>query len=219
MSRSYLESLSSADLISLADDYGIDVPDDLNRRFIIGELLEIATELHQEKGEDIDIVSGDGASLASDTLPESFNETQIGVVLRNPVWAFVYWDIKEADLTRLREDFDFSALVLRVAFFADEDAPVPQESFDVQIALSDREQYVLLPAGKRFFRIDIIALFSGKAEENLAISRKVAIPVGSDVLNTAFPGRDLAIPALVELSAMKDLLRAHYEQHRQSFSA
>jgi hypothetical protein len=34
----YLETLSSADLIALADDYGIDIPDNLNRRFIIGKL-------------------------------------------------------------------------------------------------------------------------------------------------------------------------------------
>ena len=45
LSRTYLETLSTADLISLADDYGIDIPDDLNRRFIIGELLEFADEL------------------------------------------------------------------------------------------------------------------------------------------------------------------------------
>lgn len=219
LSRSYLETLSSADLISLADDYGIDVPDDLNRRFIIGELLEIATELQREKGEEIAVVSGDDAPAAIDTLPESFNETQIGIVLRNPVWAFVYWDINEATVTRLQEDFGFSQLVLRVSFFTDTEAAVADESFDVQISFSDREQYVLLPAGKSFVRIDLIALFDGRTEENLAVSRKAAIPAGSDVLNTALPGRDVTLPPLVELSAMKDLLRMHYEHHRQSFSA
>ena len=44
LTLSYLETLSSADLIALADDYGIDIPDNLNRRFIIGELLEVAQE-------------------------------------------------------------------------------------------------------------------------------------------------------------------------------
>ena len=218
LSRSYLESLSSADLIRLADDYGIDVPEDLNRRFIIGELLEIAAELQREKGDEIDIVGGDAVSVPS-RLPESFNETHIDVVLRNPVWAFVYWDIKESDLARLHDDIVFSALLLRVAFFADGQDGTPEESFDVQVSFSDREQYVLLPAEKRFFRIDLMAQFSGKPEEHLALSRKVAIPVGSDVLNGVVPGLHVALPALVELSSMEDLLRMHYERHRHSFSA
>ena len=49
VSRTYLESLSTADLISLADEYGIDIPENLNRRFIIGELLEAVEDAGEEK--------------------------------------------------------------------------------------------------------------------------------------------------------------------------
>ena len=35
LSRNHLETLTSSQLIELADEYGIDIPDDLNRRFII----------------------------------------------------------------------------------------------------------------------------------------------------------------------------------------
>ena len=42
LTRQYLETLSSADLMALAEDYDIDIPAELNRRFIIGELLEVA---------------------------------------------------------------------------------------------------------------------------------------------------------------------------------
>ena len=45
LSRAYLETLPSADLIALADDFGIDIPENLNRRFIIGELLEAAEDM------------------------------------------------------------------------------------------------------------------------------------------------------------------------------
>ena len=44
VNRAYLESLSFADLVSLADQNGIDVPEDLNRSFLIGELLEVCSE-------------------------------------------------------------------------------------------------------------------------------------------------------------------------------
>ncbi|MEE0998901.1 MAG: hypothetical protein UIH41_04470 [Treponemataceae bacterium] len=53
VSRTYLESLSTADLISLADEYGIDIPENLNRRFIIGELLEAVEDAGIEKKRNI----------------------------------------------------------------------------------------------------------------------------------------------------------------------
>ena len=42
ISRAYLETLSFSDLVNLADEYGVDVPEDLDRRFLIEELFEIA---------------------------------------------------------------------------------------------------------------------------------------------------------------------------------
>ena len=44
ITRAYLESLPFSDLLALADTYGIDVPDNLNRRFLIGELLDVVKE-------------------------------------------------------------------------------------------------------------------------------------------------------------------------------
>ncbi|MBQ6781097.1 MAG: DUF4912 domain-containing protein [Treponema sp.] len=216
LSRSYLETLSSADLVALADDYGIDVPDDLNRRFLIGELLEVAEEAGIKKSDDIGIVAGGFAPFAN-KLPDSYNETQINVVLRNPVWAFVYWDIREADSIRLSSDSDFSTLLLRTSFFSDEAAVVPEESFDVQVSLADREQYVLLRAGKKIVRIDLIAVFQDKTEEKLSVSRKVVLPSGSELLSTGLPGREINVTPLQELSSLRELLRTQYENHRQSF--
>ena len=51
ISRAYLETLSFSDLSALADRFGIDVPMDLDRRFLIAELLEINEELNQEQDE------------------------------------------------------------------------------------------------------------------------------------------------------------------------
>ena len=42
ITRSYLETLSSWELVKLSDHYGIDIPPGLDRIFIIEELLEIA---------------------------------------------------------------------------------------------------------------------------------------------------------------------------------
>ena len=54
ISLSYLETLSTADLIELAEEYDLDIPEQLNRRFIIAELLEIADELNEESFDDFE---------------------------------------------------------------------------------------------------------------------------------------------------------------------
>jgi len=49
VSRTWLESLSTAELIKLADSFGIDIPHGLERIFIIEELLEYSNTSVQEK--------------------------------------------------------------------------------------------------------------------------------------------------------------------------
>lgn len=216
LSRSHLETLSSADLIALADDYGIDVPDDLNRRFIIGELLEVAEELSRDK-EVEEMKEEKLPENIDESLPETFNETQITVIMRNPVWAYVYWDIRESDLAKLLPSNNFMSLVLRVAFLDSPDSTTTVETFDVQVDEKDRAQYVLLPAGKKYVRIDLVVIARGKDDEILSISKIIALPQGSDLLTDGLPGRDLDVPELMKLSSLDDVLRSHYENHRQSF--
>ena len=49
LSRGFLETLSSIELIRLADEYGIDIPDDLSRQFIIGDLIQLGEELEHSE--------------------------------------------------------------------------------------------------------------------------------------------------------------------------
>lgn len=219
LSLQYLETLSSADLISLADDYGIDVPDDLNRRFIIGELLEVAQELSMdEKSENQEMIEGDGAISDDEVLPSSFNETQISVVLRNPAWAFAYWDISEAAMRKIQESEKFSGLVLRTSYFDSEESNSPVSSFDVNLEITDREQYVLLETGRKFMRIDLVAVFKNGTSDNLCISRKIELPEVPEIFGKALHGLDVEIPEILEVSGLRKLLKSHYEKYRESFS-
>jgi len=221
LSLAYLETLSSQDLISLADDYGIDIPDNLNRRFIIGELLEYAQELEaEEEDDDIEMTEDDTVEVSVEKpveLPLSYNETNICVILRNPAFAYVYWDISEADLKKLSINPDFVSLNLRVSFFDDTESNSPEETFDLSLKMDDRSQYVLLNPERNFVRIDLFAKFSNKTEDNLCVSEKIEIPHGCKLMNEFVPGKEPEISKAVELSGMKDLLLKHYENHRQSF--
>ncbi|MCR5290832.1 MAG: DUF4912 domain-containing protein [Treponema sp.] len=211
LTRSYLETLSSTDLISLANDFDIDVPVDLNRRFIIGELLEVANDSH--KDDDVDMIISTEESDFGDTearLPDSYNDTMINAVLRNPAWAFVYWDISEADS-------HYAEMLLCVLFFDTENDEQSSDSFTVKINPNDHEQYVLLPAGKTCFSIDL----RGKNHDKMSVlasSPRICIPHGCEYLNTLQPGKNIEMSEILSLSGMRSLLRHHYDLHRQSFS-
>lgn len=213
LSRQYLETLPSADLIALADDLGIDVPENLNRRFIIGELLDTAAEIKRENYTDLKNDSDKIHPVS--VLPETYNENQISVVLRNPVWAYVYWDIREADFQKIQKTAGFTSLVLRVSSFSNQDSVKPSDYFEISVSVSDRNQYVLLPASVKNIRIDLVAEFKGSASELLASSKKINLPHMPAELMLPLP--DLRISPILELSGLRELLRTHYLNHRQSF--
>lgn len=217
LSRAYLETLSSADLLQLADEYGIDVPDDLNRRFIIGELLEVAEDF-QQRPENSDMKEASAPEVHSERLPFSYNETEIDVVLRNPAWAYVWWDISDAMLKKFSSNGKFQNLVLRLSYFDSADSNSPVESFDIQISMEDREKFVLISAGKKYFRIDLVAVLKGKETDNVAVSRKIAVPKENTLALKALPGRDLNFSDIHLLSGVERVLRSHYNNYRQSFA-
>lgn len=227
LSLQHLETLSSADLIAIADDYGIDIPDNLNRRFIIGELLEIGEELEQEQNlASNEMVEDENQKIeTSGELPESFNETEIQVVIRNPVWAYVYWDISQVDLKSLENGSsnnssfsEFSHFALRVSYFENPDDQNPLDFFDMNLDKTTRAQYVLLENGRKFFRVDLVAFFDDGSYENLAVSRKVKLPAIPRILKNSKPGDELHLPPLVQLSGMKRLLEISYEKYRAAFT-
>ncbi len=217
LTLAHLETLSSADLIALADDYGIDIPDNLNRRFIIGELLEVAEDFNSGEKEAASMNVAGEVPEANFELPASFNETEISVILRNPAWAFVYWDISEEALKKISESTRFKNIVLRISYFENEEDVAPVEYYDLQITLADREQYILLETGKKYLRVDLVAFFTDGNSDSLTISEKIHLPETPAIFSKAFPGQEFEVPKILELSGMKGLLKSHYEKYRQSF--
>lgn len=213
VSRVYLETLSTADLIALADEYGIDIPENLNRRFIIGELLEAAEEINDSNSEEMQEVDEIPSSF---TLPLSYNETVINVLLRNPVWCYVYWDIRNAEKEALAKSSSFSSIVLKISFFSEEDNVKPIESFDISVSLSDRDQYVLLPITEHSFRIDLYAEFKNQPPKCLAKSRTVLISKDCPEISSEL--LDEHSSEIMKLSGYPELIRSHFLNHRQSFS-
>lgn len=215
ITRSYLETLSNQELISLADEYGIDIPEDLNRRFIIGELLEAAEEVNELKPETMQEA---GEVPDQSELPATYNETAITALLRNPVWCYVYWDIREADREMLAHSSAFASLKLKVSFFSEADAAKPSESFEVTVSLSDRDQYVFIPNSERYFRIDLCAEYRNQPAKLLASSRVLTVQKGCAELEMGPAAMETEVSPVMKLSGFPELIRSHYTNYRQSFS-
>ena len=208
LSLQHLETLSSADLIAVADDYGIDIPDNLNRRFIIGELLEVGEEIAQEEKDNSEMVEDSSSEAASDAeLPLTFNETEIQVILRNPAWAYVYWDISAQKLKDLASSDSFERFILRVSYFENEEDQNPVDFFDIKIEKD-----------LRYFRVDLVALLDDGTSDNLSVSIKVRLPETPEILKKAKPGAELNLPPLLRLSGMEKLLEISYKKYRESFT-
>lgn len=214
ISKNYLETLSSQDLIALADEYGIDIPENLNRRFIIGELLEIIEDLADQEADD-DITE---TTVLPETkeLPYSYNETFIVAMLRNPAWLYVYWDIRSATTQLFNAENNFSRLYLKITFYENADDERYSESFDVSLSPEDRAQYILLSSKKNFVKANLIAEFTDKEPELLAFSKMIAIPKPCTEINS-FDSKEAVTPVQA-LSGLHTIIENHYKNHRQSFS-
>ena len=218
ISLSYLETLSTADLLELAEEYDLDIPEQLNRRFIISELLEIADEFNEELNQNSkdDFEENPDNFEATKELPSTYNETTIDVVLRNPAWAYVYWDISASDLQDVINAKGFTKLLLRVHFWESERADKVEDVCELTISVDDRAQYIFLPAGKKYFSIDLVAEFSNVEPQKLSKSRVVVVPAGAPVIS--LESLDKPVSPILQLSGMQELLKSHYQNHRQSFS-
>lgn len=215
MGRVHLESLSTPDLVRLADEYGIDIPEGLNRRFIIGELLDAVEENDRQERESSLVTEGDFI-IPADVLPETYNETQISVLMRDPGWVFVFWDFHSTLLTAVTANHRFESFFLRVSSLSDDDSRKVVDYFDVDVGVHDRKWYIHLPEGNRAYRVDLFSRNIQEKEQLLAKSTEIVIPPGGAGELTSEPKKRL--PPLIELSGLAELRKNHFRNHRQSFT-
>jgi len=140
VSRSQLESLSTDELIKLADTHGIDIPPGLERIFIVEELLDITeTESDENSGEAMEI-----SHVFPETapLPKQYNISYIEVIIRDPLWVFVYWEIKGHDREISENANDFKGYFLKIIPLDENKIDENKNSFTVSIDAEDNGRYI-----------------------------------------------------------------------------
>jgi hypothetical protein len=162
LAMSYLESLSTGELLGLAEKFGIDMPESLERNFIIEELMELKKEPHTVQNEYSDFLS----------FPVNYKKTFINVLIRDPLWAFAFWEINENDRENLENAAGFKGYFLRIVPLGDSF----EASFLVDLGKNDNARYLGFPLeGGRSFKVELCAACKEK-NSILALTEPFTMP-------------------------------------------
>ena len=177
-SRPWLESLSTGELIKLAEGIGIDIPPGLERIFIIEELLDSSNTGEEEVKDDIEVNPSYSESVA---LPKQYNISYIDVIIRDPLWVFVYWEIKGHDREIHENAGNFKGYFLRVIPLneGEEFSKSQENSFTVSVDTDDSARYLGFAehssraAGRYIIKLGVIR---GDQELQIAASQPFNLP-------------------------------------------
>jgi hypothetical protein len=175
LKRSYLERLSSGELVKLADSYGIDIPPGLDRIFIIKELLELGYE-GELNAPDAPFLLREQDPMEPAPLPKHYNVTFIDVLLRDPLWAFAFWGIKSHDKEVYEKAGDFGGYYLKVIPLAHDKSPREDAPFIIPVGAKDSSWYIAFPPQGGRFKVGF-CVTRGGCEVSLALSLPFRIPV------------------------------------------
>lgn len=196
MTKERLQSFSSEELKLLAVKAGLDVDTD-DKELLIDEIIDayeedkierrmatnLAMLIKQKKYELI--LDDDDITLNQDDVEDLYSgqlqvNTGISLMLRDPRWAFAYWDYSKTHKHRLlRQKGD---LVLRVyqtkeggCSVINGDGTEQLDYFDIPVSLEDRKWYINLPDPGTSYIVELLN-FKNEIKETLCRSNKVQSP-------------------------------------------
>ncbi|MBN2874956.1 MAG: DUF4912 domain-containing protein [Spirochaetales bacterium] len=197
-----LNGLSIDALYALADKMGLDLPAGLERVFLVEALMEAFEEDREERkasgdaavhmeekkfsGSELDEI--DASIDAAPCIEKRYNETVVHVIVRDPEWAFVFWDVRDEELDALKASDGYCCLFLRVIKEPGYDGK-GSSSFDVVVGDDDDHWYLHLPDDDRAYRVDLYAR-SGSRSRLLAHAAVTRTPRAliADCLADLTPG-------------------------------
>ena len=112
-------------------------------------------------------------------LPAKYNESRIVLLLRDPAWAFSYWDMKDTDVKKLKAEPGFAGVYLRVHELESElfTGSNSVDFFDIPIQFSDSKWYINLPKQGTNYCLQLYCLIH-EGVRVLATSNVIRVPRG-----------------------------------------
>jgi hypothetical protein len=215
-----LESLSLTALYALADKMGLGLPPGLERSFVMEEILDALAEDSEDRRTSTDEAllveekkysgsESDNLDLAMDDdspLESRYNETMIRALVRDPSWAFAYWDLSDAERSSMIGDESISPIFLRIVELDHEGGDVKHGHFDIAISQSDLQWYINLPRSGIRFRIDLCSRRGAPNGSHIRVlARSNCVDSPRQELHVGVDGIDQAGLRLLQLSGLGDL--------------
>jgi len=190
---SYLASLTTEELSKLSEQYGLYLPPELDRGYIIEQLLDAGAESGPEQA------AGEREKPPA-PLPPHYGFTFIDALVRDPLWVFVFWEI--GGHQRELCDGEAEGFVLRIspASPASPDGGGEKEALTVAVEPDEGGRYVsfTLPGEQGGHRgegqkivIALCAVLGGKLQV-LAETRPFRMPRLLDTLQAPTPLQKLS---------------------------
>jgi hypothetical protein len=189
-----IEALSLGELRYIARKQGIEDAEGMDR----DDLLEALQELYDENenslaGEGITYSpstqqrfmntlvehaanSETGALPGVEPLPDTYAETRIHLLLKNPYWAHAFWSVCPQDIHKLDQSCDTFDFFLRVTIHATADHRLEEESFDIGISKNDSSWNINLPERGRSYSVSLYYRGSDENTGLLCQSNSVSTP-------------------------------------------
>jgi hypothetical protein len=213
------EALSLEALYALAERLNLDLPPGLERIFVVEEILDALEEESEERRGDTDeavhveekkfscreIEGLEPAQGEAPALERRYNETMIRAIVRDPSWAFAFWDLADADAPPPPEEGG-PGLFLRVVELGPGEEEKRKSFFDIPVSRDDLQWYINLPVPGVRFRIDLCAR-RGDGDAPAAKARHTVLARSNPVAapRQALAGPDRLDPVSVRLLGLSGL--------------
>jgi hypothetical protein len=191
MNKESLQSIPLKELLALAREEGYEgagVTDPaVLAEFILENLKERKREEQEEncpavrvQGSKYQITESqwiEGVRLDLNPIEDRYDQTKIVLMVRDPHWAFAYWDLDAKCREQLSVDEENRQLVLRVLDldFVDANGSAATSSFDIPIQPADSSWYIYLPNQNCTYLLELGFLAAGEYR-CLARSNRIRTP-------------------------------------------
>lgn len=190
MTEERLQLLPEDFLREIAVKEGITFSDAVDKQDLIDLILDAIEEDRAEKvmannpamqikERKFDITLNEQFDFEEDQypLPEHYNETKIVMLLRDPAWAYTYWDIKDSEVSALKFGSLSGKLFLRVYEMNSKEFSKPNinDFSDIPVQIEDSSWYINLPETGIFYCTELI-LKNSTSEKVLCRSNIIKSP-------------------------------------------
>jgi len=188
-----MEALSLVELQYIARKQGVKGSEMMDRE----TLVEILEELFEDNGNSL---PGEGSNFAPSNqrrffntlvehanrsmgtlpgvvaLPETYAQTAIHLMLKDPYWAHAYWDVCPTEINRLEQSEEPYSLVLRLTMLGSSSLSDDGESYDINVHKGDVSWNINLPKQGRTYKASLLCRTASGKEESLCHSNHITSP-------------------------------------------